>query len=88
MSPLITLVDMAIEVYTWLLLARIIMSWLPSIDRYHPVVKFIYSITEPVLRPFRNLIPPVNGIDLSPIVVFFVLGLVRRLVMRLLIVLL
>ncbi len=82
MNFLVGLVDMAIEIYTWILIARILMSWLPNLDRYHPVVKFIYAATEPVLAPFRNLIPPLNGLDLSPIVVFLLLGFVRRLIIR------
>ena len=57
----------------------ILLSWLPNLDPDHPVIQFIYRVTEPVLAPFRNMIPPLNGFDLSPIIVFFILGMVRRL---------
>ncbi|HHV93269.1 MAG TPA: YggT family protein [Firmicutes bacterium] len=61
------------------------MSWLPNVDYYNPLVRFIYDITEPVLAPFRRLLPSVGGIDFSPILVFLVLDFVRRIVLQLLI---
>lgn len=63
----------------WLLfLARILLSWFPSVDWYKQPFKFIYDATEPVFAPFRRLIPPVSGIDFSPIIVFIFLGMVER----------
>ncbi|NLJ69564.1 MAG: YggT family protein [Firmicutes bacterium] len=72
-------------IYRWIVLARIIMSWLPEVDYYNPMVRFVYKVTEPVLAPFRQLLPAIGGIDFSPIVVFLVLDFVRRFLVRLLI---
>ncbi|NLY52727.1 MAG: YggT family protein [Firmicutes bacterium] len=61
------------------------MSWLPNVDYYNPMVRFIYDVTEPVLAPFRQLLPSVGGIDFSPILVFLVLDFVRRILLQVLI---
>lgn len=71
------IVAMMLELYHWTLIARIIISWLP-IPRDNAIVRFIYEMTEPVMRPFRNILPPVGGLDLSPILVFMIFRLVSR----------
>jgi len=71
------------EVYSFLIIAQVLMSWIPH-DRYHPVFRFIEEITEPVLTPFRRLIPSVGGIDFSPIIALMALELVRRIILSLL----
>ena len=66
-----------IEVYYWLLLLRVLMSWIirdPENRFYH----FLYSITEPLLAPIRRILPSM-GLDISPIVLFLVLRLVSGL---------
>lgn len=78
------LVDAAFTLYGWLILARLLVSWI-RLDFYHPLVQFLYRITEPVLRPARRLIPPAGGLDFSPIIVFTVLGLVRGYLLSLLV---
>ena len=52
--------------YFFLIIAAVILSWVGGQLR-HPVIPLIYQLTEPVLRPFRRFIPPIAGIDLSPI---------------------
>ena len=52
--------------YFFLILAVVILSWLGGRVQ-HPIVPLMYQLTEPVLRPFRKLIPPLGGIDLSPL---------------------
>lgn len=63
------LLDMALGLYTLLIVARALVSWV-SPDPYNPIVQILYRATEPALRPVRRLLP-VTGIDLSPIVVIF-----------------
>jgi YggT family protein len=66
-----------IEVYYWLLLLRVLMSWIirdPENRFYH----FLYSITEPLLAPIRRILPSM-GLDISPIVLFLALRLVSEL---------
>ena len=56
--------------YEMILFFRIILSWVNP-DPYHPLVRFLYSFTEPVLAPIRRVIPPLGGmLDLSPMIVF------------------
>jgi YggT family protein len=52
--------------YFVLIIARVIVSWIGSQSR-HPLIPLIYQLTEPVLRPFNKLVPPISGIDLSPL---------------------
>jgi YggT family protein len=58
--------------YFILIIAAVILSWLGARAR-HPIVPLIFQLTEPVLRPFRKLIPPIAGIDLSPLFAIIVI---------------
>jgi YggT family protein len=71
----------AIAVYYVVLILRIVLSWAtmawsppPSMA---PAVRVIYDLTEPVMRLFRRYIPPLGGLDLSPIFIFIILGFLR-----------
>ncbi len=55
------------QLYSFVLLARVLMSWV-QIDPYSPVARTLYNLTEPVLAPVRNLLPPTAGLDFSPII--------------------
>ena len=64
-----------LRLYEMILFFRIILSWVNP-DPYNPIVRFLYSFTEPVLAPIRRLIPPLGGmLDLSPMIVFFAIEL-------------
>ena len=72
---------LALSAYTVILILRILLSWAtmfwsppPSFD---PAVRVIYDLTEPVMGLFRRYIPPIGGLDLSPIVIFLILGFIR-----------
>jgi len=52
--------------YFFLILAVVILSWVGARVR-HPIIPLMYQLTEPVLRPFRKFIPPIAGMDLSPL---------------------
>ena len=59
-----------LNIYMWVVIARAVLSWV-SPDPYNPIVRFIHTVTEPVLYQVRRRLPVVfGGIDLSPIVVF------------------
>ena len=73
---MISAVNIIFEFLNFLLIARIVLSWIPH-NRYHPIIQIVYNFTEPILEPFRNMINPVGGMDLSPIIVFFLLRLVH-----------
>lgn len=70
------LIDSLFTLYSWLILGRLLLSWI-RLDSYHPLVQFLYRVTEPALGPARKMIPPAGGLDFSPIVVFMVLGATR-----------
>ncbi len=64
-----------LQIYTFVLLIRILITWIPNLDPYHPIVQMLFQVTDPVLEPARKLIPPIGMIDISPIVVFIALGI-------------
>ena len=74
---MIDIINILFELLIWLLMIRIILSWLPH-NRFHSIINFIYKLTEPLLEPFRNMLNPIGGIDLSPIIVFFLLRLIQK----------
>jgi YggT family protein len=82
---IITLADLIFQVFTWILIARFLLSWMPNVDYYHPVIRFIYNVTDWVVRPFRGIIPPFGAIDFSPIIMFFALRLGYSLLRQLLV---
>lgn len=62
------------------LLVRVLLSWFPH-NPYHPIVEFLHKVTDPILRPFQDIVPPhkLGGIDLSPLFAFIALGLIKKL---------
>jgi YggT family protein len=62
----IKLVMTVLMTYFFLIIASVIISWIGQ-RTHHPLVPLIYQLTEPVLRPFRKFIPPIAGLDLSPL---------------------
>ncbi|SRR5712691_1842868 len=67
-SALAYVVNIVLNTYMWIIIVRALLSWVNP-DPYNPIVQFIYRITEPVLRPIRNILPTHQiGLDLSPMV--------------------
>jgi YggT family protein len=84
MINIIELISLVFEIYKVLLVIRIVLSWVPH-NHYHYLVEKLYTLTDPYLNLFRSLNLNFSGIDLSPIVAFFVLGFVQNLLLQLLI---
>lgn len=80
----VTIVDLLFQAFYILLLARVILSWIPGIDYRHPAVLFVHRVTSPVLGPIRRAVPPVGGLDISPLVAILLLIVAQRLVVGLL----
>lgn len=76
MSMIFELLANLIQLYIIVLLIRILITWIPNLDPYNPLVQILTQVTDPVLEPARRLIPPIGMIDISPIVVFFVLQII------------
>ena len=73
------LLNFIIILYIWIIIARAILSWIMPYP-YHPLVRLIYRLTEPILRPIRRRLPVIyGGIDLSPLIVLLALFILRSL---------
>jgi YggT family protein len=88
MRAILDVILLVLNLYTWLLIASAIISWLVAfnvVNTHNNAVRaiwnFLYQITEPFLRPIRRFLPQLGGIDLSPIVlllgIFFVQQIIR-----------
>ncbi len=80
LNPIAFLLYEILEVYKWIVLAAVIVSWLTAfnvINQYNnfvrTILRFLIAVTEPVFRIIRKVIPPMGGFDLSPIVVFVII---------------
>jgi YggT family protein len=77
LATVANLVNLVLVAYMWIIIARAVLSWVNP-DPYNPIVRFLYRVTEPVLRPIRNRLPTFQmGLDLSPLVVLLAIYLVR-----------
>lgn len=75
------LVCLALQLYWFILIIRILLSWVPNVpDPIAPLARVVYQLTDPVLNPVRGLLPPIRtgsmAIDLSPILVFIAIQLI------------
>ncbi len=77
------LVMLAINVFMFAIVIQVILSWVNP-GNYNPVTALLHSITSPIMRPIQRLVPPISGIDLSPLVAIIGLQLLRMLIMPLL----
>ena len=87
MRALLDVVMLVLNIYTWLLIASAVLSWLVAFnvvntrnDVVRTVWDFLYRVTEPVLRPIRNLLPNLGGIDVSPIIVLLLIFFIQRVI--------
>ncbi len=87
MHPVLWLIVTVLDIYFWILIAAVVMSWLIGfniINGHSDIVRQIryalYRLTEPVLGPIRRFLPDLGGLDLSPLVALIALQFVRYLV--------
>ena len=78
-----TIIWMFVELYSFVILARVLMSWV-NIDPYSPLARVIFDLTEPVLAPVRNMLPPSAGLDFSPIIVMVLLQILGQILISML----
>jgi YggT family protein len=87
MQALFIVIIYALNIYIWIVIAMAIFSWLVAfnvVNTRNPAVgmigDFLYRITEPVLRPIRNVLPNLGGIDISPVVLFLIILFVEKVI--------
>ena len=74
---MIALISMFLNLYSLLILARVLMSWV-QVDPDSPLARTRIDLTEPVLGPIRNLLPPTAGLDFSPIIAIVLMNVVAQ----------
>jgi YggT family protein len=87
MRALFEVIDIALSWYLWLVVAAVIVSWLVAFNVINTrnqfvsmVGEFLYRITEPALRPIRNALPNLGGIDISPVILFLIIIFIQRVI--------
>jgi len=83
-ATLATLFSLLINVFIFAIIVQVIISWMNP-GSYNPVNSLLHSLTSPLLRPIRQLLPPIAGIDLSPLFALIGLQVLRMLVLPLLV---
>ena len=71
----LNVLDLIVKIYFWSVIAVVVVSWIAP-GSQHPAIQLVAQITEPVMRPVRNIMPSMGGLDLSPIIVFLILNVV------------
>ena len=79
LAGLFQVLAQTLQIYSLILIVRVLLSWFPNLDWGNPVLSTVSSITDPYLNAFRGLIPPLGGIDLSAILAFVALNLMQQL---------
>ena len=89
MIPLLLFIDYLLSLYTWVVIASVIFSWLIAFNVINPYNQFVRSVwqalnavTEPLLRPIRNFMPDLGGLDLSPVILLLGIFFIRSVVIH------
>ncbi len=85
MRPILDVILILLDLYMWIVIVAVIVSWLIAFNVINTrnqfvamVVDFLYRLTEPVFRPIRNFLPNLGGIDFSPLIVLLIIFLLKR----------
>lgn len=79
MVTLIRVISFLFDLWSFAILARVFLSWM-NISPYHPVVRALDKVTEPILAPLRRVVPPIGMVDITPIVALLLVQLLERVV--------
>ena len=74
---LVRLVRLTLSLYTWTILIYVVLSWIGP-RGYHPLSMILAELNEPVLRPIRRILPPISGLDLSPLLAIILIQAILR----------
>ena len=85
-NPFLDLILVVLKLYSWALIISVILSWLVAfnvVNTHSPLVsaigRFLYRLTEPLLKPIRQFLPNFGGIDISPVVLLLLIWFVENL---------
>jgi YggT family protein len=89
MRALLDVILLVLQIYVWLLIAAAILSWLIAFNVVNTrnqlvstIGEFLYRITEPALRPIRNILPNLGGIDISPVILILIIFFIQSVIVR------
>jgi YggT family protein len=87
MRALLDVIVILLQLYIYLLIAAAVLSWLVAFNVVNArnqfvamIGDFLYRVTEPVLRPIRNVMPNLGGIDISPVILILIIILIEKLI--------
>ena len=87
MRALLDVILMLLNLYVWLLIAAAVLSWLVAFNVVNVrnqfvgmIGDFLYRITEPVLRPIRNVMPNLGGLDVSPVILILIIYFIQQVI--------
>ena len=84
-NNIVKLLLTVIQFYSFVVFARIILTWIPNISRANQIVDFIFQITDPPLKLIRQSLPAMGGMDFSPLVLLIGLHILRTLLANMLV---
>ncbi len=83
-NNIVQLLLTVIQFYSFVVFARVILTWIPNISRANPIVEFIHQITEPALKFIRQALPNMGAMDFSPLVLLISLHILRAMLANML----
>ena len=75
------ILDTLLYIYTWIIIISALITWV-SPDPYNPIVRFLYTVTDPVLRPIRKRIGIFSGFDISPLIAILIIWFIRSFLIK------
>ncbi len=90
--PLLQVIDVALQIYTWIVVVSVVLSWLVAFGVVNPRNQFVHALggalhqmVEPVLRRIRRIVPAFGNVDVSPIILFLLILFIRLLIGQLIV---
>ena len=78
-NAIASILDVILNIYMWMIIISALLSWVNP-DPYNPIVRFLHSVTDPVLRPLRRRLGFSMGLDISPMIVILIIMFLRHFV--------
>jgi YggT family protein len=89
MRAVLDIILLVLQIYIWLLIAAAVLSWLIAFNVVNTrnqlvssIGEFLYRITEPLLRPIRQILPNLGGIDISPVILILIILFLENVIVR------